>query len=48
MALIGGEIGFRVLKTIAAHHAAPVPDGTPAAYANKSKLEVLLGAGVWD
>lgn len=48
MGLIGGEIGFRFLKTIAAHHAASLSDGTPAAYANKSKLEVLLGPTVWD
>ncbi len=48
MGLIGGEIGFRVLKTIAAHHAASLSDGTPAAYANRSKLEVLLGPTVWD
>jgi SAM-dependent methyltransferase len=48
MGLIGGEIGFRFLKAIAAHHAASLSDGTPAAYAHKSKLEVLLGPTVWD
>lgn len=46
MAVIGGELGYRVLKKIA-------PAGTEgrldsSAYRERNKLEVLLGPGVWD
>jgi SAM-dependent methyltransferase len=46
MALIGGALGYRLLKTIA-------PGGTTQGlddsnYDSRSKLEMLLGAGVWD
>ena len=45
MAMIGGAIGYRILKRIS-----PIGDGSSmdgSAYADKSKLETLLGPRIW-
>src|SRR6267378_2619396 len=46
MAMIGGAIGYRLLKRIS-----PIGDGSSmdgSAYLDKSKLETLLGPTIWD
>jgi len=45
MALIGGDLGYRILRVIAPREPAYMA-GT--AYAGRSKGEALLGAGVWQ
>jgi 2-polyprenyl-3-methyl-5-hydroxy-6-metoxy-1,4-benzoquinol methylase len=48
MGLVGGALGTRVLKMISPTGAGGLADGTPKVYQGRSKLEVLLGPGVWD
>jgi 2-polyprenyl-3-methyl-5-hydroxy-6-metoxy-1,4-benzoquinol methylase len=48
MGLIGGSVGVRILQIISPDGSSGLPTGTPPAYRNKSKLEVLLGPRVWD
>jgi SAM-dependent methyltransferase len=46
MGLIGGRLGDALLRSISPDGATAYMDGS--AYANTSKLEVLLGPGVWQ
>lgn len=46
MALIGGNLGYQILRRISHDGETGYMDGS--AYEGKSKLEVLLGAGIWD
>jgi SAM-dependent methyltransferase len=47
MGIIGGELGYRLLRRVGARGEAAAPcDGS--AYEGRSKLEKLLGARVWD
>lgn len=46
MGVVGGEIGYRLLKRIAPAPASGRMDG--AAYRERSKLEVLLGGDIWN
>ena len=46
MGLIGGRVGYEILKRIAPTGESSNMDGS--AYANKSKLEVLLGPHFWS
>jgi SAM-dependent methyltransferase len=46
VALIGGTLGYRLLRRISPAGNAAAMDGS--AYAGKSKLEVLLGQRVWN
>ena len=45
MAIIGGRIGYHILKRISQDGETGYVDGS--VYANKSKLEILLGARFW-
>lgn len=45
MGIVGGELGYRLLKRIAPAPGDGRMDGT--AYQNRSKIEVLLGPEVW-
>lgn len=45
MGLIGGTLGYRILRSISPGGESAAGDGT--AYRNRSKLETLLGADVW-
>ena len=45
MGLIGGTLGYRLLRSISPHGESAAGDGT--AYRNRSKIETLLGADVW-
>ena len=45
MGLIGGTLGYRMLRSISPTGESAAGDGT--AYRNRSKLETLLGADVW-
>jgi len=47
MTLNTASIGASVLGAIAKHKNTGLPDGEPPAYANRSKLEVLLGPEIW-
>ena len=47
MGMIGGDLGFWCLQTIARRRAQRFPEQAPS-YIGRSKLEVLLGQGVWD
>jgi len=42
---IGGAVGDRLLKVLSRRRLHPAMDGS--AYANRSKIDVLLGAGIW-
>jgi len=45
LGIIGGQLGYHILNTISPGQ----PNGTGGgAYANRSKLEVLLGPKIWD
>jgi SAM-dependent methyltransferase len=46
MGIIGGEIGYKLLKRIGGRGENDLMDGS--AYKDKSKLDVLLGAMLWD
>lgn len=46
LVLIGGQIGYQILKRLSTDGNTGYMDGS--AYTNKSKLEVLLGEGIWD
>ena len=46
MGLIGGQIGYRLLRRLGARNDNSACNGT--AYANCSKLEKLLGSSIWD
>lgn len=46
MGIVGGQVGYRVLKWLAPRGGRGKLDGS--AYANRSKLEVLLGPTFWD
>jgi SAM-dependent methyltransferase len=49
MGVIGGTVGVQILRTInSTGQSATMPDGIPPAYQNKSKLECLLGANIWE
>ena len=45
MGLIGGELGYRLLRTLSPRGNS---DDGESAYSNVSKLEVLLGKTIWD
>jgi len=45
VALIGGELGYRILRAIAPHEPVYM---TGAAYDGRSKVETLLGRGIWQ
>ena len=45
MAIIGGRLGYRMLRRIAANGHSGLMNGS--AYAGRSKLEALLGPGIW-
>jgi hypothetical protein len=49
MGIIGGEIGYRVLRAIS-HDGRNdyCASGTPAASKGRSTVEVVFGQGVWD
>ncbi|MCU1297216.1 MAG: hypothetical protein JWO91_1494 [Acidobacteriaceae bacterium] len=45
MGIIGGEVGYRLLRAISPNE----PGGmTGGSYADRSKIEALLGEGIWD
>jgi SAM-dependent methyltransferase len=44
--MIGGELGFRILTALCADGETGYMSG--GAYAERSKLETLLGPGIWD
>ena len=46
MALIGGSLGYRLLRRLCRDGETGYMDGS--AYEGQSKLSVLLGAGIWD
>jgi len=46
MGIIGGTLGYRILKWISKDGENDYCDGS--AYLHKSKLETMLGAGIWD
>ncbi len=49
MGVIGGSVGVQILRSInSTGQSAKMPDGIPPAYQNKSKLECLLGANIWN
>jgi SAM-dependent methyltransferase len=48
MALVGGTLGVRLLTALSPDGSGGLPNGVPPAYQNKSKLEQLLGRGIWD
>jgi len=43
--VIGGTLGYRVLRAITPNEPARMKGGT---YAGRSKIQVLLGKGIWD
>lgn len=45
MGLIGGELGYRLLRSLAPRGNA---DDVESAYRDASKMEVLLGKAIWD
>ncbi len=46
MGFIGGQVGYRLLKRISKDGSSTAMDGS--AYADKSKLERLLGEVIWE
>jgi len=48
MGVIGGACGVRILRTISPDGKGGLADGVPPAYRNRSKLQQLLGPGIWD
>jgi SAM-dependent methyltransferase len=46
MGLVGGELGYRILRRLARGAPSGLMDGS--AYHGKSKVEALLGPGFWD
>jgi SAM-dependent methyltransferase len=46
MGIIGGEIGYQLLRRVNRVSASSYCDGS--AYVGKSKIEVLLGSNIWD
>lgn len=45
MGIIGGALGYRILRSVAPHEQSYMSGN---AYAGRSKIEVLLGKNVWD
>jgi 2-polyprenyl-3-methyl-5-hydroxy-6-metoxy-1,4-benzoquinol methylase len=45
MGIVGGTLGYRILRRIGKQGADERMDGS--AYTGRSKLEALLGAGLW-
>ena len=48
MGVVGGACGIRILKKLSPDGHGAFPDGVPLAYQDRTKLEVLLGADVWN
>src|SRR4051812_36707918 len=48
MAMIGGAYGARILSALNRAGTGGLSDGVPKVYQNRSKLEILLGADLWD
>jgi SAM-dependent methyltransferase len=48
MGLLGGSVGLRILQSISPDGSGGLSSDTPAVYSNKSKLEMLIGAGFWE
>jgi len=48
MAMIGGAYGARILSALSPDGTGGLSDGVPKVYQNRSKLEILLGADLWD
>ena len=46
MGIVGGALGYRLLRWISRNGETGYCDGS--AYADRSKLEVLLGPKIWD
>ncbi|HEX5736718.1 MAG TPA: class I SAM-dependent methyltransferase [Blastocatellia bacterium] len=46
MGIVGGSIGYKLLRTISSDGETGYLDGS--AYHNRSKIEVLFGKGIWD
>lgn len=46
MGIIGGELGYQLLRRVNRDTAASYCDGS--AYVGRSKIEVLLGNGIWE
>src|SRR5882672_9343575 len=54
MGIVGGPLGYHLLRWIGRHGPAAEPPPEQAfpwqgkAYADRSKVEVLFGSGIWD
>jgi SAM-dependent methyltransferase len=48
MGIFGGRRAVRVLTWLSANGYTGMAEGTPPAYRNRNKLEVLLGPSIWD
>lgn len=48
MALVGGTLGVKLLTALSPDGSGGMSNGVPDVYHHKSKLEQLLGRGIWD
>jgi SAM-dependent methyltransferase len=48
MGIVGGTLGVRLLSALSPDGSGGLSNGVPDAYRHKSKLEQLLGRGIWD
>ncbi|CAN5769624.1 hypothetical protein BH24ACI5_BH24ACI5_09130 [soil metagenome] len=48
MGVIGGQVGTRLLTYLSPAGEGPFPQDVSTAYIGRSKLETLVGAGIWD
>ncbi|HMF99455.1 MAG TPA: class I SAM-dependent methyltransferase [Vicinamibacterales bacterium] len=48
MAIVGGGLATRILMRLSPTGRGGLSQGTPKAYQNQSKLEVLLGPSIWE